>query len=109
MLFLADSEMVNMSEGEIPHNTFRPMKLFSSIAAAVIGASFTAVNPAEAGYRCRSDGFGGQRCSGSINGQSFNSRMRSDGFGGTRTTGSFGGSSFSQRCRSDGFCGQRCN
>ncbi len=41
--------MVNMSDGEDPHYTFRSMKLFSSIAAAaVIGASFLVPNSVEA-------------------------------------------------------------
>ena len=86
------------------------MKLSTFVAiAAVIGGSFLISNPAEAGYNCRpSFGFGGNDCSGTINGQRFNSTTRTNVFGGYETEGTIGGQRFNQTCSKRVFCGYDC-
>ena len=93
--------------GREPHNSHRNQmklileKLLTSGFAAALGASFIATNPGNASSQnCRSDGFGGYRCSGGMqikdngfggyrirsNDPSTRCRASSDGFGGVRTT-----------------------
>jgi uncharacterized membrane protein len=95
----------------VPENLMKPIKL--ALLAIAIGAFF----PAIAQTSCRSDGFGGTRCSdgggyqsdgfGGVRGTGSNSGggYQSDGFGGLRGTGSNSG----RNCQSDGFGGMRCN
>ena len=74
-------------------------KLLTFGFAAALGASFVAANPGNAtSQNCRSDGFGGYRCSGGM-------RIQDNGFGGYKIRGN----DSSVRCRatSDGFGGVR--
>ena len=85
-----------------------PEKIYTSaVFSALTFIAFSITPPAFSDYRCRDDGFGGQRCWGDINGIDINTRTRSDGFGGSRTTGTIGGEDFSQRC-STNFGTTRC-
>ena len=64
---------------------------------------------AMAGYNCRTNVFGNQECSGTMNGQRMSTTTRQNVFGGYETTGTVGGQRFSQTCRESVFGGYDCN
>ena len=92
------------SRGESPTHHTNQMKLFNAAfaAVAVIAASCLAAVPANAdSQQCRSDGFGGYRCSG----DGGTSTIRRDNFGGYRLKN--WGTKTNCTLRSDGFGGYR--
>ena len=109
---LSDNGDGEYVRGDDPHYTLPTMNfktLFAPAAALTLAITGVVFAPqATAQYRCSTDFFGNQNCSGTINGQRMNTRTSTDYFGNVNTTGTVGGQRFRQTCREDYFGNVNC-
>jgi hypothetical protein len=114
---MGDSDSFCFSDGEYiggTTSTHLQTMNFKTLVAPVAALTLlvggvVSTQEAKAGYNCRTNAFGNQECSGTMNGQRMNTTTRSNVFGGYETTGTVGGQRFSQTCRSSAFGGYDCD